>query len=179
MLSSDAGILIWIAVAILILLFMFQRFGTAKLGNTFAFVLSVWFIFIAGNGIYNIAKYDPTIFRALNPKYIIDYFKRNKKNAWVSLGGVVMAITGIHFLPATFNCTEKLIITRSKIFEYLIAGAEALFADVGHFSVLSIQLSMCCVTYPGLILAYLGQAAFLVKNADDVADTFYKSIPRK
>ncbi|XP_006359444.1 potassium transporter 5-like [Solanum tuberosum] len=141
--------LIWIAVAILILLFMFQRFGTENVGNTFASVLSLWFIFIAGIGIYNIVKYDPTIIRALNPKYIIDYFKRNKKNAWISLGGVVMSIT----------------------------GGEALFADVGHFSVLSIQISMCCVTYPALILAYLGQAAFLMKNIDDVADTFYKSIP--
>nr|XP_019071170.1 potassium transporter 5-like [Solanum lycopersicum] len=143
------GRLIWIAVAILILLFMFQRFGTENVGNTFASILSLWFIFIAGIGIYNMVKYDPTVIRALNPKYIIDYFKRNKKNAWISLGGVVMSIT----------------------------GGEALFADVGHFSVLSIQISMCCVTYPALILAYLGQAAFLMKNIDDVADTFYKSIP--
>ncbi|XP_049343962.1 potassium transporter 5-like [Solanum verrucosum] len=143
------GRLVWIAVAILLLLFMFQRFGTEKVGNTFAPILCLWFIFIAGIGLYNFAKYDPTVIRALNPKYIIDYFKRNKKNAWISLGGVVMCIT----------------------------GGEALFADVGHFSVRSIQISMCCVTYPALILAYLGQAAFLRKNIDDVSDTFYKSIP--
>ncbi|MCD7456621.1 hypothetical protein HAX54_032401 [Datura stramonium] len=144
------GRLVWIAVAILLLLFMFQRFGTEKVGNTFAPVLCVWFIFISGIGIYNFAKYDPTVIRALNPKYIIDYFKRNKKNAWISLGGVVMCIT----------------------------GGEALFADVGHFSVRSIQISMCCVTYPALILAYLGQAAFLRNHIDDVSDTFYKSIPQ-
>ncbi|KAH0641200.1 hypothetical protein KY285_037786 [Solanum tuberosum] len=143
------GRLVWIAVAILLLLFMFQRFGTEKVGNTFAPILCLWFIFIAGIGLYNFAKYDPTVIGALNPKYIIDYFKRNKKNAWISLGGVVMCIT----------------------------GGEALFADVGHFSVRSIQISMCCVTYPALILAYLGQAAFLRKNIDDVSDTFYKSIP--
>ncbi|KAK4357273.1 hypothetical protein RND71_022883 [Anisodus tanguticus] len=93
--------------------------------------------------------YDATIIRALNPMYIIDYFKRNQKNAWISLGGVVMCIT----------------------------GGEALFADVGHFSVRSIQISMCCVTYPALILAYLGQAAFLRKHSYDVSDTFYKSLP--
>ncbi|XP_060181388.1 potassium transporter 5-like [Lycium barbarum] len=143
------GRLVWIAVAILIFLFMFQRFGTEKVGYTFAPVLCVWFLFIAGIGIYNFAKYDPTVIRALNPKYIIDYFKRNKKNAWISLGGVVMCIT----------------------------GGEALFADVGHFSVRSIQISMCCVTYPALILAYLGQAAFLRKHSYDVSDTFYKSLP--
>ncbi|KAM3356123.1 potassium transporter 5-like isoform X1 [Capsicum galapagoense] len=141
--------LVWIAVAILILLFMFQRFGTEKVGNTFAPVLCVWFLFIAGIGIYNFVKYDPTVIRALNPKYIIDYFKRNKKNAWISLGGVVMCIT----------------------------GGEALFADVGLFSVQSVQISMCCVTYPALILAYLGQGALLRKHIDDVSDTFYKSLP--
>ncbi|KAG8387942.1 hypothetical protein BUALT_Bualt02G0073700 [Buddleja alternifolia] len=54
---------------------------------------------------------------------------------------------------------------------------EALFADVGHFSVRSIQISMCIVTYPALILAYMGQASFLRKNELLVADTFYKSIP--
>ncbi|CAN1253350.1 Potassium transporter 5 [Linum perenne] len=56
-------------------------------------------------------------------------------------------------------------------------GTEALFADVGHFTVRSIQLSMCCVTYPALILAYTGQASFLTKHPDLVSDTFYKSIP--
>ncbi|KAF3685315.1 hypothetical protein FXO37_00737 [Capsicum annuum] len=144
------GIRVWISIAILIVLFMFQRLGTDKVGGTFAYVLCVWFISIAGIGIYNIAKYDPTVFKALNPKYIIEYFKRNKKNAWISIGGVVMCIT----------------------------GAEALFADVGHFSMLSVQISMCFVTYPALIVAYLGQGAFLRKHIDDVADTFYKSIPQ-
>lgn len=59
------------------------------------------------------------------------------------------------------------------------AGTEALFADVGHFTVPSIQISMCSVTYPALIFAYAGQAAYLRKNNDHVADTFYKSIPGK
>lgn len=60
---------------------------------------------------------------------------------------------------------------------FIRAGAEALFADVGHFTVRSIQISMCCVTYPALIFAYAGQAAFLRKNNDLVSDTFFKSIP--
>ena len=58
------------------------------------------------------------------------------------------------------------------------AGTEALFADVGHFTVKSIQISMCCVTYPALIMAYMGQASFLRKNEHLVDDTFYKSIPK-
>ncbi|KAK1561167.1 hypothetical protein Q3G72_035117 [Acer saccharum] len=81
--------------------------------------------------------------------YILDYFRRNKKDAWISLGGIVLAIT----------------------------GTEALFADVGHFTVRSIQISMCTVTYPALVLAYTGQAAFLRKHTDLVSDTFFKSIP--
>ncbi|PHT38518.1 Potassium transporter 5 [Capsicum baccatum] len=78
---------------------MVQRFGTDKVGSSFAYVLCVWFISIAGIGIYNIAKYDPTVFKALNPKYIINYFKRNKKDAWISIGGVVMCITALSDLP--------------------------------------------------------------------------------
>lgn len=110
--SCYAGRLVWIAVAILLILFMFQRFGTEKVGYAFAPILCLWFIFIAGIGFYNFVKYDPTVIRALNPKYIINYFQRNKKKAWISLGGVVMCITGIHFLPITFKC-------RVNVFRFL------------------------------------------------------------
>ncbi|XP_059625740.1 potassium transporter 5-like [Cornus florida] len=147
--SMTEGKIVWISVAILVCLFMVQRFGTDKVGYTFAPIICVWFGLIAGIGVYNFFKFDPTVVKALNPKYIIDYFKRNKKQAWVSLGGVVLAIT----------------------------GTEALFADVGHFTVRSIQLSMCTVTYPALVLAYTGQASFLRKHNDLVSKTFYKSIP--
>ncbi|CAB4281530.1 unnamed protein product [Prunus armeniaca] len=115
--------IVWISIAILICLFMVQRFGTDK--------------------------FDPTVVKALNPQYIVDYFRRNKKDAWISLGGIVLAIT----------------------------GTEALFADVGHFTVRSIQISMCAVTYPALILAYTGQASFLRNHHHLVYDTFFKSIP--
>lgn len=141
--------IVWISVGILVFLFMFQRMGTDKVGYAFAPIIFVWFIFIAGIGIYNFIKYDPLVIKALNPKYILDYFRRNHKNAWISLGGVVLCTT----------------------------GTEALFADVGHFSVRSIRISTCAVTYPALILAYTGQAAYLRKNNSDVSDTFFKSIP--
>ncbi|RDX60800.1 Potassium transporter 5, partial [Mucuna pruriens] len=147
--SISEGAVVGISIGILICLFMVQRFGTDKVGYSFAPIICVWFAFIGGIGLYNFIKYDPAVVKALNPKYIVDYFRRNKKDAWISLGGVVLAIT----------------------------GTEALFADVGHFTVRSIQISMCSVTYPALILAYLGQASFLRKNNDLVSDTFYKSIP--
>ncbi|XP_015891891.1 potassium transporter 5 [Ziziphus jujuba] len=142
--------IVWISVGILVCLFMVQRFGTDKVGYSFAPIICVWFALIGGIGIYNFIKFDPTVVKAINPKYIVDYFRRNKKDAWISLGGVVMAIT----------------------------GTEALFADVGHFTVKSIQISMCCVTYPALILAYTGQASWLREHRLMVADTFYESIPK-
>jgi len=54
----------------------------------------VWFAFIGGIGVYNFIKYDPTVVKAINLKNIVDYFRRNKKDALISLGGVVLAITG-------------------------------------------------------------------------------------
>ncbi|KAI3760040.1 hypothetical protein L1987_50428 [Smallanthus sonchifolius] len=112
--SMTEGKIVIISVIILITLFMVQRFGTDKVGYGFAPIISVWFSLIAGIGVYNFIKFDPSVAKAINPKYIIDYFKRNGKEAWISLGGVVLAIT----------------------------GTEAMFADLGHFTVKSIQISM-------------------------------------
>ncbi|GKV04941.1 hypothetical protein SLEP1_g17021 [Rubroshorea leprosula] len=143
------GMIVAISVAILVCLFAVQRLGTDKVGYSFAPIIFVWFTMIGGIGAYNFVKFDPRVIKAVNPKYIVDYFLRNKKEAWISLGGVVLAIT----------------------------GTEALFADVGHFTVRSIQISMCTITYPALVLAYTGQASFLRKNGEFVSDAFYKSVP--
>ncbi|KAH9786308.1 Potassium transporter [Citrus sinensis] len=86
---------VWVSVAIIVLLFMVQRFGTDKVGYSFAPIICVWFSLIGGIGIYNFIKYDPSVIKAINPKYIVDYFTRNKKDAWISLGGVVLAITAL------------------------------------------------------------------------------------
>ncbi|KAM6570705.1 hypothetical protein CsatB_018690 [Cannabis sativa] len=141
--------IVWFSVAILIMLFMVQRFGTDKVGYTFSPLLLLWFALISSIGLYNFIKFDWTVIRAINPAYIVTYFIRNKKDAWLSLCGTVLSIT----------------------------GAEALFADVGHFTVRSIRLSTCFITYPAIILAYAGQSAFLRKNPDLVSDIFFKSIP--
>lgn len=102
MFSSDRIVLI--SVVILIALFLVQRFGTGKVGYSFAPIITVWFLFIAGIGVYNFVKYDPLVVKAINPKYIIDYFQRNGKTAWISLGGVVLCITGIENLFQS-SCT--------------------------------------------------------------------------
>lgn len=94
MFSSD--MIVWISVAVLVALFMVQKFGTDKVGYTFAPILLIWFIFIALIGLYNFIKYDPSVIKALNPMYIIYYFERDKKQAWISLGGTVLSIAGVN-----------------------------------------------------------------------------------
>ena len=95
--------IVWISVVILVLLFMIQRFGTDKVGYSFAPILCIWFVFIGVIGVYNFIKFDPTVIKAVNPIYIVDYFKRNKKEAWISLGGVVLCITGSNFMIFFFS----------------------------------------------------------------------------
>eukprot|EP00249_Psilotum_nudum_P018190 c26681_g1_i1 orf=98-2524(+) len=145
----NQDVMVAISLLVLILLFSLQRFGTGKVGFLFGPILSIWFAAIAMIGVYNIVKYDPGVFRAFNPACIYFYFKRNMFKAWYSLGGLVLCIT----------------------------GGEAMFADLGHFSVRAIQIAFCCLVYPCLLLAYMGQAAYLVKHPSDLDDTFYKSIP--
>jgi KUP system potassium uptake protein len=95
--------IVWISVAILVVLFVIQRYGTDKVGYSFSPIICIWFAFIGGIGIYNFFKFDPTVVKAVNPKYIIDYFRRNKKGAWISLGGIVLCTTGCNFLFSLYN----------------------------------------------------------------------------
>ncbi|KAJ4832743.1 Potassium transporter 10 [Turnera subulata] len=97
---------------------------------------------ISGVGIFNICKYDSSVLKAFSPLYIYRYFRRGRKDSWISLG-----------------------------------GTEALFADLSHFSVAAIQVAFTVVVFPCLLLAYSGQAAYLVHHPEHVADTFYRSIP--
>ncbi|GMY27704.1 potassium transporter 5-like [Fagus crenata] len=144
------NMIMWISVAILIILFQIQRFGTDKIGYSFAPILTIWFIFIGTVGLYNFVKHDPGVIKAVNPMYIVKYFSRNKKNAWISLGGVILCLT----------------------------GSEALFADLGHFSVRSIQISSCTIVFPSVVLAYFGQASYLRKHSQDASNAFYSSVPK-
>ncbi|RCV42029.1 hypothetical protein SEVIR_9G181200v4 [Setaria viridis] len=142
---------VWITVGILVVLFAVQRFGTDKIGYTFAPVVFVWLLLMAGIGIYNMVKYDIGTLKAFNAKYIIDYFRRNKKKGWVSLGEILLCFT----------------------------GTEALFADLGYFSIRSIQLSFTFGLLPSVLLTYIGQAAYLRKHMDmaDISNVFFNSIP--
>jgi len=138
-----------ISVAILFMLFSVQRFGTDKVGYTFAPVISVWFLLIAGIGLYNLVVHEVAVLRAFNPMYIVHYFKRNGKDGWVSLGGIILCVT----------------------------GTEGMFADLGHFNIRAVQISFNAILFPSVTLCYIGQAAYLRKFPENVADTFYRSIP--
>lgn len=143
---------VWITVGILVVFFAVQRLGTDKIGYTFAPVVFVWLLLISGIGLYNTVKYDVSTLKAFNAKYIVDYFRRNKKKGWVSLGEILLCFT----------------------------GTEALFADLGYFSIRSIQLSFTFGLLPSVMLTYIGQAAYMRKHIDtlDISNVFFQSIPR-
>lgn len=94
MISKCADTVVGVSVAILILLFAFQRFGTDKVGFTFAPIILIWFLFLIGIGLFNLFKHDITVLKALNPLYIIYYLRRSGKQGWISLGGAFLCITG-------------------------------------------------------------------------------------
>jgi KUP system potassium uptake protein len=91
--------MVLITVGILVAFFAVQRFGTDKIGYIFAPLVFLWLLLISGIGIYNTVKYDIGTLRAFNPKYIIDYFRRNKKKGWVSLGEILLCFTGTPHNP--------------------------------------------------------------------------------
>ncbi|KAA6426043.1 MAG: potassium transporter [Trebouxia sp. A1-2] len=143
------GTIVGIALAIICVLFFIQRFGTRIVGIAFSPIILLWLLCNAMIGIYNIHAYGPGVFRAFGPNYWFAYLLRNGYKGWKTLGGVVLCIT----------------------------GAEALFADLGHFSMRSIQLSTLGLVWPSLLLTYLGQAAFLIKHPEAIGAAYYASVP--
>ncbi|KAM0950775.1 putative potassium transporter [Dioscorea sansibarensis] len=141
--------IVLIACMILVGLFSLQHYGTHRVGFLFAPILIAWLCCVSGVGIYNIFKWNPSVCRATSPYYIYNFFKETGKDGWSSLGGIILCIT----------------------------GSEAMFADLGHFSKLSIRMAFTAVVYPCLVVAYMGEAAYLTKHIEDLERSFYKSIP--
>ena len=146
---SDSGV-IGITCTILVLLFFMQPFGTKKISFFFSPIILLWFIANAAIGAYNLAKFNPSAAKGLSPHYIYYYWSGNASTAWKTLGSIMLSIT----------------------------GAEALYADMGHFSAKAIQLSFLTVVYPSLIVTYLGQTAYISANRAQAAQTFWASIPK-
>ncbi|XP_071691534.1 potassium transporter 4-like [Rutidosis leptorrhynchoides] len=143
------GAIVLLACVILIGLFALQHFGTQRVAIVFAPIVILWLILIFGTGLYNIMYWNPKIVYALSPHYIIKFFRETGSAGWLSLGGVLLSIT----------------------------GTEAMFADLGHFTAFSIRLAFAAIIYPCLVIQYMGQAAYLSKNISSIPDSFYKSIP--
>jgi KUP system potassium uptake protein len=137
------------AVVILFALFSLQRFGTGRVGTLFGPVMAVWFTSIAALGIFEIAR-EPRILVALNPIHGVQFFFANGRIGFLTLGAVVLAVT----------------------------GAEALYADMGHFGKRPIRLAWFAVVLPALLLNYFGQGALLLRQPDAVSNPFYLLAPR-
>ncbi|XP_008230631.1 PREDICTED: potassium transporter 8-like [Prunus mume] len=143
-----------VACVILVFLFALQHYGTHRVGFLFAPVVITWLFCISSIGVYNIFRWNPQVYQALSPYYMYKFLKKTQKGGWMSLGGILLCMT----------------------------GSEAMFADLGHFSQLSIKIAFTFVVYPSLILAYMGQAAYLSEHhviQSDYRIGFYESVPEK
>jgi len=137
-----------ITVTVLTVLFVIQRFGTGVVGKLFGPVMVVWFSALAVAGVNGI-RTDPTILRALSPTYGLVFITSHGAIAFIALGSVVLAIT----------------------------GAEALYADMGHFGRRPITRAWFLVVFPALTLNYLGQGALILHTPAAVTNPFFLILP--
>jgi KUP system potassium uptake protein len=147
----DAGLaqaVVPIAGGILFALFALQRRGTDVVGKLFGPVMLLWFAALAALGIKGIAVH-PGVLQALSPSYAVAFFAHHGLTAYLALGGVVLVVT----------------------------GAEALYADLGHFGRGPINRAWLLLVFPALTLNYLGQSAYLAKDPRNAANPFYALVP--
>jgi KUP system potassium uptake protein len=137
-----------IAAVIVLLLFAFQNRGTGRVGAVFAPVMLLWFVVLAALGVWHIGQH-PGVLRAISPYYAVEFFAHAHWVAFFALGTVVLCIT----------------------------GAEALYADMGHFGKKPIRLSWFSLVLPALILNYFGQGAMLISDPAAAANPLYKMVP--
>ncbi|HEY5198851.1 MAG TPA: potassium transporter Kup [Solirubrobacteraceae bacterium] len=137
-----------ITVAVIVALFMTQHRGTGAMGRLFGPVMALWFGILAVLGAAEIAGH-PGVLRALSPTYGVDFFSAHAGVAFIALGSVVLAVT----------------------------GAEALYADMGHFGRRPISRAWFVAVFPALTLNYLGQGALILRSPGSVSNPFYLLAP--
>jgi KUP system potassium uptake protein len=137
-----------IATGVLIALFAIQRHGTGVVGLLFGPVCLLWFATLGASGLWNIAK-APEVIRAIDPRYALAFATGHGAASFVVLGSVLLAIT----------------------------GAEALYADLGHFGKRAIRLAWFSVAAPALVLNYFGQGALLMRDPATIENPFYLAFP--
>ncbi|MDE0855266.1 MAG: KUP/HAK/KT family potassium transporter [Nevskia sp.] len=136
------------AVAVLIGLFAIQPLGTAKIGRAFGPIMALWFVIIGGLGIGGIAQH-PAVLWALDPRYGLEYLFSGGATSFLVLGGVFLCVT----------------------------GAEALYADMGHFGARPIRLTWSALVFPSLVLNYAGQGALVLGGAPTEGNIFFRLCP--
>ncbi|MBV9919891.1 MAG: potassium transporter Kup, partial [Pseudonocardia sp.] len=137
-----------IGIVILAVLFVVQRFGTHRVGALFGPIMVIWFVAIAVLGVPHILAH-PGVLAGLSPTYAAAFLIQHPFTAFIGMGAVVLVIT----------------------------GAEALYADMGHFGRRPIRLSWFAVVFPALIINYLGQAALVLDNPNAVTNPFFLLAP--
>ena len=137
-----------LAVVFLLLLFFFQRRGTAGVGSVFGPIMVLWFSAISVFGVIGIAQ-APSVLQAINPAYAVRFFIQDGVVGFLVLGSVVLVLT----------------------------GSEALYADMGHFGPRPIRVAWFTVAMPALLLNYFGQGALLLSNPGTVDNPFYRLVP--
>ncbi len=137
-----------ITIVILIILFSMQKSGTAKVGRLFGPVMVVWFVILGVLGVYNMVL-APEIVKAINPYYGIHFIRTHALQAYIVLGSVFLVLT----------------------------GAEALYADMGHFGIRPIRFAWSFLVFPALALNYFGQGALLLSNPKAIENPFFLLAP--
>ena len=145
---SVSGLVIPITVAIIVALFMVQRLGTSAVGRVFGPVMATWFTVLAALGVKGIAAH-PVILEALSPTYALGFLAGHFTTAFFSLTAVVLAVT----------------------------GAEALYADMGHFGREPVRRAWLLVVFPACILNYLGQGALILGHPASISNPFFLLAP--
>jgi len=145
---SVSGLVIPITVAIIVALFLVQRLGTGAVGKIFGPVMAVWFTVLAVFGVQAIAAH-PVILEALSPSYALGFLFNHFGTAFFSLTAVVLAVT----------------------------GAEALYADMGHFGRRPVSRAWLLVVFPACILNYLGQGAMILGHPASISNPFFLLAP--
>ncbi len=137
-----------LSLAILVALFVIQRFGTAVVGRLFGPVITLWFLVLAGMGLWHIWQ-QPGILAALNPLHAWHFLTERGWHLFAAVGAIVLALT----------------------------GAEALYADMGHFGARPIRLAWTGLVLPALALNYMGQGALLLRDPGAIENPFYRLFP--
>jgi len=147
--KAATPIVLPLTCVVLFLLFLSQHWGTAGIGKIFGRVMTLWFASIAALGLGQIIQ-EPRILLAIHPVYAYKFFADNKLHAFVVFGSVVLCLT----------------------------GAEALYADLGHFGRKAIRLSWMGLAFPALLFNYFGQGALLLGHPELNVNPFYGLVPR-